>query len=104
MTPQRPQEVMWCSPMLMYRRDFQRKISSVPGSSIRKSSGSSPFEERPGGLRYQCGGGFFALFESVGSASGTHTQMAWVQGTLPALMVGHEPRFERPRNQSARHS
>jgi catechol 2,3-dioxygenase-like lactoylglutathione lyase family enzyme len=39
--------------------------------------GLEPAEERPGGLLYRCGGGEFALFESAGAASGTHTQMAW---------------------------
>jgi hypothetical protein len=34
-------------------------------------------EERPGGLRYRCGNSYFALFESAGAASGTHTQMGW---------------------------
>jgi catechol 2,3-dioxygenase-like lactoylglutathione lyase family enzyme len=39
--------------------------------------GLEPFEKRPGGLLYRCGTGFFALFESAGTASGTHTQMGW---------------------------
>ena len=39
--------------------------------------GLEPVEERPGGLRYQCGQGWFALFASSGSPSGTHTQMAF---------------------------
>ena len=39
--------------------------------------GLEPAEERPGGLRYRCGSGYFALFESAGAASGTHTQMGW---------------------------
>jgi catechol 2,3-dioxygenase-like lactoylglutathione lyase family enzyme len=39
--------------------------------------GLEPAEERPGGLCYRCGPGYFALFESAGAASGTHTQMAW---------------------------
>ena len=39
--------------------------------------GLEPAEERPGGLRYQCAGGEFALFESTGTSSGDHTQMAW---------------------------
>lgn len=51
--------------------------------------GLEPVEERPGGIRYQCGGGFFALFQSAGSASGTHTQMAWevddIETTVAAL-------------------
>src|SRR5215510_13505380 len=39
--------------------------------------GLEPVEERPGGLCYRCGGGYFALLESAGAASGNHTQMAW---------------------------
>jgi catechol 2,3-dioxygenase-like lactoylglutathione lyase family enzyme len=39
--------------------------------------GLEPAEERPGGLRYQCAGGEFSLFESAGAASGDHTQMGW---------------------------
>jgi catechol 2,3-dioxygenase-like lactoylglutathione lyase family enzyme len=39
--------------------------------------GLEPAEERPGGLRYECAGGEFSLFESSGAASGDHTQMAW---------------------------
>jgi len=39
--------------------------------------GLEPIEQRPGGLRYRCGSGYFALFESAGAASGTHTQMGW---------------------------
>jgi catechol 2,3-dioxygenase-like lactoylglutathione lyase family enzyme len=51
--------------------------------------GLQPVEERPGGLRYRCGSGSFALFESVGAASGVHTQMAWevadIEATVAAL-------------------
>ena len=32
--------------------------------------GLEPAEERPGGLCYRCGSGYFALFESAGAASG----------------------------------
>lgn len=39
--------------------------------------GLEPVEERPGALLYRCGTGKFALFESAGAASGTHTQMGW---------------------------
>jgi catechol 2,3-dioxygenase-like lactoylglutathione lyase family enzyme len=39
--------------------------------------GLEPVEERPGGLRYECAGGAFSLFESAGAPSGTHTQMAF---------------------------
>jgi catechol 2,3-dioxygenase-like lactoylglutathione lyase family enzyme len=51
--------------------------------------GLEPTEERPGGVRYRCGSGSFALFESAGAASGTHTQMAWevadIEATVAAL-------------------
>ena len=51
--------------------------------------GLEPVEQRPGGLRYQCGSSSFAVFESAGSASGTHTQMSWevddIEATLAAL-------------------
>jgi catechol 2,3-dioxygenase-like lactoylglutathione lyase family enzyme len=39
--------------------------------------GLRPVEERPGGLRYVCAAGEFALFESAGAPSGEHTQMGW---------------------------
>jgi catechol 2,3-dioxygenase-like lactoylglutathione lyase family enzyme len=39
--------------------------------------GLHPDEEREGGLRYECAAGEFGLFESVGAASGDHTQMGW---------------------------
>ncbi len=39
--------------------------------------GLDPVEERDGGLRYELGGGEFALFASAGAASGDHTQMGW---------------------------
>jgi catechol 2,3-dioxygenase-like lactoylglutathione lyase family enzyme len=51
--------------------------------------GLEPAEERPGGLWYRCGPGYFALFESVGAASSTHTQMAWevvdIEATVAVL-------------------
>ena len=39
--------------------------------------GLEPVEERPGGLKYRCGNGYFVLFESTGAPSGEHTQMEW---------------------------
>jgi catechol 2,3-dioxygenase-like lactoylglutathione lyase family enzyme len=51
--------------------------------------GLRPREERAGGLRYSCDGGEFALFESAGVPSGSHTQMAWqvddIQATVARL-------------------
>lgn len=48
--------------------------------------GFEPAEERPGGLRYKCGSGYFVLFQSSGSASGSHTQMAWEVDDLEETM------------------
>ncbi|MGA7811435.1 VOC family protein [Caballeronia sp.] len=51
--------------------------------------GLKPVEERAGGFRYKCGRGYFTLFQSSGSASGAHTQMAWevddIQATVSEL-------------------
>lgn len=51
--------------------------------------GLEPIEERPGGLLYRCGRGSFALFQSAGTAAGTHTQMGWevadIEATVAAL-------------------
>jgi catechol 2,3-dioxygenase-like lactoylglutathione lyase family enzyme len=49
--------------------------------------GLEPVEERPDGLRYQCGSGRFSLFASTGTASGTHTQMAWEVDDLQAVVA-----------------
>ncbi len=44
-------------------------------------------ESRPGGLRYECGAGSFALFESSGRPSGEHTQMAWQVDDIEAVVA-----------------
>jgi catechol 2,3-dioxygenase-like lactoylglutathione lyase family enzyme len=49
--------------------------------------GLEPIEERPGGLLYCCGSACFALFESAGAASGTHTQMAWEVADIDATVA-----------------
>ena len=49
--------------------------------------GLEPAEERPGGLRYQCGSGPFSLFASAGRASGDHTQMAFTVDDLDAVVA-----------------
>ena len=49
--------------------------------------GLKPVEERPGGLLYHCGGGYFALFQSTGKPSGAHTQMAWSVADLAATVA-----------------
>ena len=54
--------------------------------------GLEPAEERPGGLRYECAGGEFSLFESAGAASGDHTQMAWEVEDFDATVAELEAR------------
>ena len=49
--------------------------------------GLEPAEERPGGLLYRCGGTEFALFESAGTSSGTHTQMGWSVDDIEATVA-----------------
>jgi catechol 2,3-dioxygenase-like lactoylglutathione lyase family enzyme len=50
--------------------------------------GLEPIEERPGGLRYQSGDGHFTVFESSGTPSGSHTQMAWRVDDIEATVSG----------------
>ena len=49
--------------------------------------GLDPIEERPGGLRYRCGTGYFSIFESAGVASGTHTHMGWEVDNIDAVVA-----------------
>jgi catechol 2,3-dioxygenase-like lactoylglutathione lyase family enzyme len=49
--------------------------------------GLSPAEERPGGLRYECAKGAFALFASAGAPSGAHTQMAFEVEDIEATVA-----------------
>ena len=49
--------------------------------------GLEPAERRPGGLSYRCANGCFALFESAGSASGSHTQMSWEVDDIEAAVA-----------------
>ena len=46
-----------------------------------------PIEERPGGLRYRFGNGWFSLFESSGQPSGNHTQMGWEVEDIDATVA-----------------
>jgi catechol 2,3-dioxygenase-like lactoylglutathione lyase family enzyme len=49
--------------------------------------GLHPVQTRPGGLRYECGGGVFALFQSSGRPSGEHTQMGWQVDDIDAAVA-----------------
>ena len=48
--------------------------------------GLEPVEERPGGLRYRCGDGWFAIFQSAGAPSGAHTQMGFEVADIEATV------------------
>ena len=54
--------------------------------------GLDPVEERPGGLRYQCGTTYFVVFQSTGKASGESTQMAWEVDDIEAVVADLESR------------
>jgi catechol 2,3-dioxygenase-like lactoylglutathione lyase family enzyme len=49
--------------------------------------GLEPSEERPGGLLYRCARGEFALFESAGAPSGSHTQIAFEVDDIEAVVA-----------------
>ena len=49
--------------------------------------GLEPVEEREGGLRYRCGNGYFAVFQSAGRASGDHTQIAFEVDDLESIVA-----------------
>jgi predicted enzyme related to lactoylglutathione lyase len=49
--------------------------------------GLEPAETRPGGLRYQCQGAGFSIFQSAGRPSGEHTQLAWKVDDLDAAVA-----------------
>ena len=61
-------------------------------SFYRDKLGLTPSEERPGGLRYQCGNGWFSLFESAGVPSGNHTQLVWEVDDVDATVAQLRPR------------
>jgi catechol 2,3-dioxygenase-like lactoylglutathione lyase family enzyme len=49
--------------------------------------GLEPVETRPGGLRYEGASGGFSVFQSIGRASGDHTQMAWKVDDIEAVVA-----------------
>src|SRR3954466_2461281 len=49
--------------------------------------GLEPFEERPGGLRYRCGGTEFVVYASIAASPGTFTQGGFQVSDLDAAMA-----------------
>ena len=73
--------------------DTSTVYATIPAKDLARARayyeeklGLKPAEERPEGLRYECGGGHFLLFESSGEASGTHTQLGWDVEDLDATV------------------
>jgi catechol 2,3-dioxygenase-like lactoylglutathione lyase family enzyme len=71
-----------------------RIASRLPAQDLERARrfyaeklGLEPSEERPGGLRYRCASGEFALFASAGAPSGAHTQMGWEVDDLAATVA-----------------
>jgi catechol 2,3-dioxygenase-like lactoylglutathione lyase family enzyme len=73
--------------------DQGRAATRLPAQDLRRARafyadklGLQPSEQRPGGLLYRCAAGEFALFESAGAPSGTHTQMSWEVDDIAATV------------------
>ncbi len=49
--------------------------------------GLEPVEAREGGLRYRCGNCYFSVFQSVGRASGDHTQIAFEVDDIESVVA-----------------
>lgn len=61
-----------------------RPVTRLPALDLARARrfyserlGLDPFDERPGGLLYRCGGAEFVVFQSAGASPGTFTQMTW---------------------------
>jgi len=74
--------------------DLSESATRLPAQDLARARafyaeklGLEPLEERPGGLRYRSGSGFFALFQSAGAPSGTHTQMGWEVDDIEAVVA-----------------
>ena|SRR2546426_6147490 len=77
------------SPSLQFGRVATRLPAQDLGRARRfyaEKLGLEPADERSGGLLYRCQGGEFALFQSAGEPSGTHTQMALEVDDLAATV------------------
>jgi catechol 2,3-dioxygenase-like lactoylglutathione lyase family enzyme len=78
----------------MHMLDTSDVATRLPAQDLERARafyaeklGLHPVEERPGGLRYRCGNGYFALFASSGAPSGDHTQMGWEVDDLVATVA-----------------
>jgi catechol 2,3-dioxygenase-like lactoylglutathione lyase family enzyme len=70
-----------------------RIATRIPAQDLERAKefyaeklGLEPVEEREGGLRYVGAAGEFSLFQSVGTASGDHTQMGWEVDDIEATV------------------
>lgn len=89
----------------MFSLTTGKAASRLPAQDLERARrfyaerrGMDPVEERPGGLRYQCASGEFAIFASTGTASGESTQMAFEVDDIEATVAELRSRgveFER---------
>jgi catechol 2,3-dioxygenase-like lactoylglutathione lyase family enzyme len=77
----------------MYMLNKSKVATRLPAQDLERARrfyaeklGLDPLEERPGGVKYRCGDGYFVLFESTGAASGEYTQMAWEVDDIEAVL------------------
>lgn len=68
------------------RRRTTRILAQDLARSRQSKLGLELVEERPGGLRYKCGNGYFTLFQSAGGVSGAHTRMGWEVSDIKATV------------------
>src|SRR5919198_5069757 len=77
-------------PMALERGEVATRLPAQDLERARRfyaeKLGLDPVEERPGGLRYRCRRGEFAVFQSAGAPSGEHTQMAWEVDDIEATV------------------
>lgn len=67
---------------------------TIPASDLQRAKrwyqdklGITPVDEGPEEVRYETGGTRFVLFQSTGSASGTHTQLGWEVADIGSLVA-----------------
>jgi catechol 2,3-dioxygenase-like lactoylglutathione lyase family enzyme len=81
---------------MLEKSDVATRLPARDLSRARKfyseKLGLEPLEERPGGLRYRSGNSFFALFESAGEPSGSHTQIGWEVADIEAVVAALKTR------------
>jgi catechol 2,3-dioxygenase-like lactoylglutathione lyase family enzyme len=76
------------------RLNDSRVAARLPAQDLQRARafyadklGLEPAEVRPGGLLYRFANGEFALFQSTGRPSGSHTQLGWEVDDIDATVA-----------------